>query len=731
VDSSGSSGTILFDETQDPPEGFDFPFGPPDGFDYEDGPPEGYDYEGGPPEGFGPSVNQEPESYDFSPEPLMFKSIDGGSTWDKFTPSVSQVNVIEIHPTDHEKIYVGADDGIYLSTDSGKTLKQIKSSNGSVISIEVQKDNPNNIVAASPSKIFKSIDAGNNWSEITGRLSDIHRVRISRSNPNIFYASTFNGVFRSDDFGETWVDRSGNLKSKNIQIVTIHPRNPDIVFVGHSSLWSSVRAEERYQGGLLAHQGVFKSIDGGINWFRSDNGIEEFMFEEVATNPNIPNEAWFTAPASRGGYKTEDAGHNWRTTQIQTLHYPMRLKFSLQDAKRVYATSWHNGGPFALSTDGGVNWQLTMEPAFFNGLNRGKSLFDSERGMGGAIHVHGLAIDPNNDQIVYSGSVSDVGTPVFFPLAGAHLWKSANAGKTWKESDEGFPHESKTSVHDIKIDPKNTSIIYAATTKHESKIGIGIYKSVDAGNSWKEINNGLENLSVGALVINPNRTNELVAATLSGLFKSYNSGESWEKKSNAGSFDVEYVIENPNIVYASGNEGVFKSKDFGDTWFKTSLGLPRGEGKGIGVDPTGNVIFTAIDEEGVFVARLIDVAPIDPVSEVGSGYGYGGDFPFPDFGNGFPFPDFDFDPFGGADQPSGPPEGIDIDKIPDAMIKQECQKTTWPPICSIIPDETGKKLCEKCKQLESKGVIDSETKQADELDIFDAIIKFFTGLFEG
>ncbi len=647
-------------------------------------------------------------------KPKIFKTTDGGNSWAETMPDLEDVNVINIHPTDHNLIYIGAGDGIYVSKDSGKTLEKLKSTRalGGFISIEMQKDNANVIYIASSSEVFKTEDAGTTWKDITGHLKDIHRVRISGSNPNILYASTFNGVFRSDDYGETWQDKTSNLKAKNIQIVTIHPTNPDIAFVGHSSLWSAVRAELRYKQALWANNGIFKTTDGGNSWFRSDNGIFEYDLEEVAVSPHRPNEAWVAAPASRGGYKTIDAAHNWRHTQIQTLHYPMRIIYSMQDPDKIYITSWHSGGPFGLSLDGGASWKLTNENEYFGGINTGSGLLN--RNQRGHIHVHGLAVDPNDDSIVYSGSVREEKRQGGdeFPLEGAHIFKSTDTGKTWQESDEGFPHEKHTAIHDIQIDPKNTNIIYAATTKHEATIGIGIYKSNDAGKTWRAINSGLDDLSVGAIAIHPENTQLLLAATHSGLYKSTNGGQSWKRTSSSHSFDVEYVKNDPNIVYASTNDGVLKSKDFGENWYKVNYGLPSGEGQGIGVSIDGNVIYAAVKKEGIYVARLTEVGPIEPVSiitdkDFGFAMGRGGP-------GGFDFPG----PGGFPKRGEGFPEGFSIDDMPEFVLKEECEKNPWPPFCNMIPDEMGRKICKKCKALE-KAETEIKSIEKEETDIKD------------
>lgn len=239
--------------------------------------------------------------------------------------------------------------------------------------------------------------------------------------------------------------------------------------------------------------------------------------------------------------------------------------------------------------------------------------------------IHRVRISGSNPNILYASTFNGI-------------FRSDDYGETWQESDEGFPHEKHTAIHDVQIDPKNTNIIYAATTKHEATVGIGIYKSNDVGKTWRAINSGLDDLSVGTIAIHPENTEILLAATHSGLYKSTNGGQSWKRTSSSHSFDVEYVKNDPNIVYASTNDGVLKSKDFGENWYKVNYGLPSGEGQGIGVGIDGNVIYAAVKKEGIYVARLTEVEPIEPVSIItdkdfgfAMGRGVPGGFDFPDF----------------------------------------------------------------------------------------------------
>jgi len=119
---------------------------------------------------------------------------------------------------------------------------------------------------------------------------------------------------------------------------------------------------------------------------------------------------------------------------------------------------------------------------------------------------------------------------------------------------------------------------------------------------------------VAEIIISPSNPDIMYVGfevNVHSLYKSTDAGKSWKRTSSSKSFDVEYVAQNPDIVYASTNDGVLKSKDFGDTWYKVNYKLPAGDGQGIGVSIDGNVIYAAIKDEGVYVARLVDVRPMN------------------------------------------------------------------------------------------------------------------------
>src|SRR5260370_33029293 len=190
------------------------------------------------------------------------------------------------------------------------------------------------------------------------------------------------------------------------------------------------------------------------------------------------------------------------------------------------------------------------------------------------------------------------------------VWKTDDYGRTWNPI---FDHESTQSIGAIAVAPSDPNIIYGASGeglhRPDLSVGNGIYKSIDAGNTWTHLGSGKEGLRDGqqipALAIDPRNPNHLFAAVLGhpygpnnerGLFRSTDGGETWQKvianDQNTGASDVELDPSNPDVVYASmwearegpwednngfngTNGGLFKSTDGGATWHALTNGLPK------------------------------------------------------------------------------------------------------------------------------------------------------------
>ncbi|MCY4073646.1 MAG: glycosyl hydrolase [Chloroflexi bacterium] len=208
--------------------------------------------------------------------------------------------------------------------------------------------------------------------------------------------------------------------------------------------------------------------------------------------------------------------------------------------------------------------------------------------------------------VTVAGDVNDLGAFYFGACAGG-VWKTDDAGQYWRCISDGY--FSTSSVGALAVSEADPNVIYAGTGEATIRIdvshGDGVYKSTDAGRSWRHI--GLEDTRhIGKIRIHPRDPDIVFVAALGhafgrnqqrGVFKSRDGGASWEHvlfvSDKAGAVDLSIDLNNPRIIYASiwevyrnfhmissGGEdsGIWRSTDGGDTWHSITQnkGLPPG-----------------------------------------------------------------------------------------------------------------------------------------------------------
>jgi len=197
----------------------------------------------------------------------------------------------------------------------------------------------------------------------------------------------------------------------------------------------------------------------------------------------------------------------------------------------------------------------------------------------------------------------------YFGGVGGGIWKTADAGLSWKNVSDGFLKTG--SVGAIAIAPSDKNIIYVGMGEHAvrgvmTSHGDGMYKSMDAGKTWTHI--GLEkSMHISSIEIHPENPDIVYVAVQGalwgpsedrGVYKTMDGGKTWKKSlyiaPNAGASDLSMDLSNPRILYAgiwdhqrfpwkirSGGEhsGIWKTIDGGDNWTELKKGLPEEMGK--------------------------------------------------------------------------------------------------------------------------------------------------------
>lgn len=207
-----------------------------------------------------------------------------------------------------------------------------------------------------------------------------------------------------------------------------------------------------------------------------------------------------------------------------------------------------------------------------------------------------------------SGVVSDPLT-YYMGTTGGGVWKTTDAGTQWKNVSDGF---FKTgSVGAIAVSESDPNIVYVGMGEHAprgvmSSYGDGVYKSYDAGKTWKKM--GLEKTQqIARIIIHPKNPDIVLVAAQGaihgatqdrGIYKSTDGGVNWKKvlyiNDLTGCAELSMDMHNPMVIYAamwhnlrlpwkviSGGpgSGLYKSTDGGETWNTIHTGLPKELGK--------------------------------------------------------------------------------------------------------------------------------------------------------
>ena len=480
---------------------------------------------------------------------LLLKSNDRGLSWESLSDTFhrSDIKGLAIHPNNPNIIYVRI--GLYTFSDCS----------------DVDNDDPD--YEESVSKycpgIYKSTDGGESWKlleEVTGDPSE-GGVYINEYNDSEIYS-----VFGR----ETFVSKDGGISSDVFLDTKEHPIIPD---VGVEIITFGESESEVFMAGL---QGVYRTYDNGQTWIETNTG---FVGSEVVDIVTALDGTMYATTYNLGIFKSIDGGKNWGFASFGIKSwYGMQLATHPEDADTVFTTT--SGGVYK-STNAGESWRVIG----------GSDLCDDEE-AGGNCHYHGIIIEKEAPFKVLVGSGGDQYSKEDVGLTG-----SEDNGESWRKSDDGFVRD--VHVSKLIIDPNNNNVFYATTqgaTEYTDKVGdgAGVFKSNDRGNSWTQINNGLDSLETNILTVDPNDSETLYLGTDDdGVYKSTDGGESWKKltvSSLSKSFGVGDIIvdpQNSNNIYIGtvdyfrlsesrgvlGDFGVYKSTDGGATWEEFNAGL--------------------------------------------------------------------------------------------------------------------------------------------------------------
>ena len=603
----------------------------------------------------------------------VWKSVDTGKTWSFYgLPNSRHIPRIVIDSKNSDIVYAAVlgniykptkERGVYKSINGGKTWKKVLFVNEQSGAFELQMDPTNSrilyastwylkrtpyslISGGAGSLLWKSTDSGKTWIKISNNkgfakgILGVIGVTVSPVNPERVFAIVENkekgGVYRSDNGGKTWkyVNSSRSLRQRAWYYSKIYAdtQNEDIVYVMNVSYHKSIDGGKTFKSNRAPHGdhhdlwiapennkrmiiaddgGAQISDNGGLDWSTYYNQPTA-QFYRVTTDNTFPyriyvaqqdNSTIRVQHRSDGRFITEE---NWESTAGgESAH----IAVDPENNEIVYGGSYggfltrvnHKTGsvrginvwpdnPMGYGAEGmkyRFQWNF---PIFFSNHNS-KKLF----ALSNQVHVSEnegqtwKIISPdltrnNPEKLKSSGgpiTQDNTGVEYYSTLFAASESRSSD-GEIWVGSDDGLVHLTKNGgvswenitpiqapkslmLNSIETAYSNSGKAYIAGTSYKTgDFKPYLYKTNDYGKSWKKIVNGIQpEHFTRVLKSDPAKDGLLYAGTESGIYISYDDGESWNSfQKNLPIVPItDITIKENSLIVATQGRGIWMIDD--------------------------------------------------------------------------------------------------------------------------------------------------------------------------
>ncbi len=567
----------------------------------------------------------------------LFKSTDGGDHW-KLLEGTKKLAIrsCAVAPSDSNFLIAGSanDDpnlnGVFRSTDAGKSWQRISPVGDKEIhnieSVAIDPRDTRVIYIGTWHLPWKTTDGGLTWKQTgykaVGMIddSDIFGINVLPSNPDVVYVNACSGIYRSGSTGEKWAKLPGiPFSARRTYKLLVHPSNPKIIFAGTS-------------------EGLWRSKDEGKRWMLLTS--KTLVIRSIVVTPDKPNRVLIATDDS-GIRVSENLGDDFNDANIGFIHrHILAIMPDATERGRLLASVFHDGsgGSVFSSSDGGESWQSAA-----TGL--------------GTRDVFSFYQMPGNPNTIYAGTNTGVyrsndrgASWTFSGLDQTKKVEKPPARKTPRRRAEWSPsavgryetiaaskrsssQKSKKAVQKRPVRPvkKEKPKVEAVTapgfvqlTKQvdgitgfadgEGRTGLlaatmdGLYRTFDESKGWEKISiNGYEpGGRVYSISTHKDTPRKILAGTRMGLFISTDGGDSWLHVDRGPSdATVKAIAQDPRdaqLIIVGTNQYIFRSTNGGRTWVKRGGGLPSGDFTAVVINPTNpdEVMAAEYSRGGVF-----------------------------------------------------------------------------------------------------------------------------------
>jgi photosystem II stability/assembly factor-like uncharacterized protein len=393
---------------------------------------------------------------------------------------------------------------------------------------------------------------------------------------------------RSSPSCDTDLTHKDDLMKKTILAVSL------AAILVPAGLLAAEKDEEKDEGPLSAK--TFKGLEmRGIGPAVNSGRIGDF-----AVHPT-KHSTYYVAVSSGGVWKTVNSGTTWEPIFDGEDSYSIGcVTLDPNDPLVVWVGTGENNSQRSVSYGDGV----------YKSADGGKSW--EKMGLEDSAHIAKILVDPRDSNVVYVAAQG----PLWNAGGDRGLYKTTDGGQTWERSLE---IDENTGVTDLWMDPRNPDVLYAAAYQRRRHVwtlidggpGSAIYKSRDAGQTWKKMTNGLPEADMGRIGLavspaNPDVVYAIVeAADEGGFYRSTDAGVNWKKMSEYMSQSPQYyneIIPDPvkvDRVYSM-DTWMHVTEDGGKTFKKVGEKYKHVDNHALWIDPENTDYLLAGCDGGIY-----------------------------------------------------------------------------------------------------------------------------------
>ena len=441
----------------------------------------------------------------------VYKSENQGGSWQKMSDAVAggtgphYYQELFVSPHNYDEIYL-ADNYMQVSYDGGKTFERMNESEKHVDNhaVAFKKNDPNYILVGCDGGLYESFDRTKNWKFIDNLpITQFYKIAVDDAEPFYF---VYGGTQDNNTQGApSRTDNSHGIRNADWFVVlggdghqpATEPGNPNVVY----AQWQ--------QGHLNRHD---RASGENVNIQPQPElgeKTERFNWDApILVSPHNPATIYH---ASQRVWKSENRGDSWTPISGDLTNNIERIQTPFYGKKQTWDNAWDIYAMSNYSTITSLSESPKKEGLIYAGTDDGiiqvtedggqnwrKVDFAKLKGLPATAFVNDLKADLYDENVVYA---------VFdnhkYGDYQPYLYKSSDKGKTWVSIANNLP--DRTLLWRIVQDHEKSNLLFLGTE-------FGVYFTLDGGGNWNKLNGGLPNISVRDLAIQK-RENDLVAGT--------------------------------------------------------------------------------------------------------------------------------------------------------------------------------------------------------------------------